>query len=131
MTIKASKSELELILFLIHPHTSLDPAKIENKEAIWIYILLEISKKIMKTIMENPSAKSYKIKLRTYQMRAFKELMDRLDFLEIGESDPWQYSVLSMLYDLFPKELKYLDEIGETNILPMAQKTNLPIHFQK
>lgn len=109
MTIKCTKDELKLITKHIEPYLIQDPDLLENKEAIFVYILYEIAKKIGNTFLNDPNKSTYKFTFRHYQVRAFKELLDRLDFMEIGERDPWQYAVLSQIYEKFPQELKLLN----------------------
>lgn len=110
MILKLTKEEMSLILHHISPHVKQDPAKLDNKDAIWIYILMEIAKKLLNAMPEFTfePRKKVKIKLKTYQIRAFKELLDLLDLFEIGENDPWQYAVLISFYDHFPTDIKLI-----------------------
>jgi signal transduction protein with GAF and PtsI domain len=102
MTLKLTLDEMKLLLFHIKPYVQQDPEKLENKDAIWVYILKEIAKKILNKMADDPIKKIYSLPLKTYQVRAFKEILDQIDFIEIGNNDPWQYAVLVQLYNQFP-----------------------------
>lgn len=107
MEITTDREGMKLILELIKPYALENPEEMCNTEAIWVYILIEIAKKVRKS-MDEPK-KRYKIKFRTYQFRAFKELLDRLDFLEICQESPLKFAILQDFYQIFPDKTSFLE----------------------
>lgn len=97
--IKTNKDGLKMILNMIKPYALKDPAELENLEAIWIEILIEIAKKVRAKLEE---ADPKGIILRRYQARAFKELLDRIDFLEVLDAgDAYGFALLHSFYKPF------------------------------
>jgi hypothetical protein len=86
MTIKTSKELMMMLLMLINSYQ----IQGNNLERIWVCILGEIRKKIILALAEYKT----NFRLRDYQIIAFRELMERIDVIEVLEQSPFLYTEL-------------------------------------
>jgi hypothetical protein len=83
----------ELAMGLIALINSYDASEEDNLYKIWVYILQEIRKKLLMSVMEHIP----KIRLRDYQVLAFKEMIGHINMVEVLDQSPFLYAELESI----------------------------------